>query len=51
MLGYAGWEPGQLEDEIKDNGWLVADATPKIVFELDSSAKWTAALKSWGLIR
>ena len=49
MLGYAGWEPGQLENEIKDNGWLVADATPEIVFDTDSSAKWTAALKSLGV--
>jgi putative transcriptional regulator len=49
MLGYAGWEPGQLENEIKDNGWLVADATPQIVFELDSSAKWMAAIKSLGI--
>ncbi len=49
MLGYSGWEPGQLEEEIKDNGWLVADATPEIVFGADSAAKWTAALKSLGI--
>ena len=49
MLGYAGWEPGQLENEIRDNGWLVADATPEIVFGPDSSVKWTAALKTIGV--
>lgn len=49
MLGYAGWEPGQLENEIRNNGWLVADATPQIVFGADSSAKWSEALKSLGI--
>ncbi len=49
MLGYTGWEPGQLENEIMENGWLVADATPEIVFGSDSSMKWTAALNSLGI--
>jgi len=49
MLGYSGWEPGQLENEIKDNGWLVTDATPELVFGADSSEKWTAALKTLGV--
>ncbi|MEM1388651.1 MAG: YqgE/AlgH family protein [Pseudomonadota bacterium] len=48
-LGYSGWGPGQLEDEIHRNGWLTCDATPEIVFEPDSSKKWTAALKSLGV--
>ncbi len=49
MLGYAGWEGGQLEDEIVDNGWLVTDATPEIVFGSDANAKWVAALKTLGI--
>ncbi len=49
MLGYAGWEPGQLEHEIVDNGWLVTDATPEIVFGSDSQIKWVAALKTLGV--
>ncbi|MGR3291307.1 MAG: YqgE/AlgH family protein [Paracoccaceae bacterium] len=49
MLGYAGWEPGQLENEIKDNGWLVADATPEIVFGTGNSDKWKAALGTLGI--
>ncbi len=32
VLGYAGWGPGQIEDEIAQNGWLTADATPDLVF-------------------
>ncbi len=49
MLGYAGWAPGQLEAEILANGWLVADATPELVFADDGRAKWNAALKSLGV--
>ncbi|MEE9387372.1 MAG: YqgE/AlgH family protein [Paracoccaceae bacterium] len=49
MLGYAGWEPGQLENEIKANGWLVADASHEIVFGADSSTMWVAALKTLGV--
>lgn len=49
MLGYSGWGPGQLEQEIVDNGWLVTDASPEIVFGSDSSVKWTAALKTLGV--
>lgn len=48
-LGYAGWGPGQLEDEIARNGWLTADGTPEIVFGEDNAAKWTAALATLGI--
>lgn len=49
MLGYSGWGPGQLEAEIGMNGWLTTEATPELVFDLDSSAKWSAALKGLGV--
>lgn len=48
-LGYAGWGKGQLESEIARNGWLVADATPDLVFSRASETKWTAALKTLGI--
>ena len=48
-LGYAGWGPGQLEDEILANGWLTCDADPAIVFDLDDTQKWQAALRSIGV--
>jgi len=47
-LGYAGWGPGQLEGEIADNGWLVADATPELVFGADE-VKWDRAVRSLGV--
>ncbi len=45
-LGYSGWGPGQLEDEIRANGWLVAPADPEIVFGEPDPEKWQAALQS-----
>ncbi len=48
-LGYSGWGPGQLEDELGQNGWLTCDATPEIVFAPDDGGKWMAALASMGI--
>ncbi len=47
-LGYSGWGPGQLEAEIQDNGWLICDASPKIVFDTPWDKKWNAAMRSLG---
>lgn len=47
-LGYAGWGPGQLENEIRANGWLICDADPAVVFDTAIDKKWTAATKSLG---
>ncbi len=49
MLGYAGWGPDQLEDEISRNGWLTADAAPELVYDMPDDAKWAAALNSIGV--
>lgn len=48
-LGYAGWGPGQLDDEILDNGWLTTDAFDDIIFGRDDSGKWSAALRGMGV--
>ena len=48
-LGYAGWGPGQLENEILHNGWLTTEATPELVFDAQDGRKWEAALKSLGV--
>lgn len=48
-LGYAGWGPGQLEEEIADNGWLVADGAPELVFDRDYGGKWVGAVRSLGI--
>lgn len=48
-LGYTGWGPGQLENELVNNGWLVCDAPEDILFGRASEHKWTAALKVLGV--
>lgn len=48
-LGYAGWGPGQLEDEISNNGWLTCDPRNDIVFGRANEHKWSAALKTLGI--
>lgn len=48
-LGYAGWGPGQLENEIKRNGWLTADAAKDLVFAPNDDDKWQDALKALGV--
>ncbi|MFX0546142.1 YqgE/AlgH family protein [Roseovarius sp. S1116L3] len=48
-LGYAGWGPGQLEGEIAENGWLICDASAKLVFGTRTPDKWTSALATLGI--
>ena len=48
-LGYAGWSPGQLEDEILRNGWLTCDADPDLVFSAEAGSKHELALKKLGV--
>lgn len=49
ILGYSGWGAGQLEDEIARNGWLTADASPQLVFQVPAASKWSAAMESLGV--
>lgn len=48
-LGYAGWGPGQLDSEIRANGWLHAAADPELVFDLDADTKWERAIAKIGI--
>jgi putative transcriptional regulator len=48
-LGYCGWEPGQLEDEIGDNGWLTTPASSDLIFSTPMDKRYTQALKYAGI--
>jgi len=48
-LGYSGWGPGQLEDEILRNDWLTCDAAPELIFAADPRRKWAGALATLGI--
>ena len=43
-LGYAGWGPGQLDQEMQDNAWLSAPASLDILFDRDHETKWRRAM-------
>ncbi len=51
LLGYAGWEAGQLEQEMLDNDWILGDASQKLVFDTPSADQWTMAAKAVGFER
>ena len=48
-LGYAGWEPGQLENEMLANSWLSVPATTDIVFDTPFAERWTRAAETIGI--
>jgi putative transcriptional regulator len=48
-LGYAGWAPGQLEQEIQENGWLHCAADPELIFGADTAHKYDKALRKIGI--
>ncbi len=48
-LGYAGWEPGQLEQEIYHNSWFTTPADHDILFAQDVNSKWEKAASLIGI--
>jgi len=48
FAGYAGWSPGQLEDEMKRKAWLTHPASLELVFETDPKNLWQSILRQKG---
>ena len=49
FLGYSGWSAGQLEEELKQNSWIVSDkVNESLLFETPASQMWQDALKALG---
>jgi putative transcriptional regulator len=48
-LGYAGWGVGQLEEELKNNGWLTVVADEELLFDSDLDSKWDRAMAKIGI--
>ncbi len=49
LLGYSGWGPGQLAQEMSRGAWLHTAADPSLVFETPAEAMWETALRSLGI--
>ena len=48
-LGYAGWDGGQLEREIRANAWLIAPVDLSLIFDLPFESRWHAAGRLLGV--
>jgi putative transcriptional regulator len=48
FAGYAGWSPGQLEDEMKRKAWLTHPGSLELVFDTDSEQLWPKILRAKG---
>jgi putative transcriptional regulator len=48
FAGYAGWSPGQLEDEMKRDTWMIHPASVDLVFHPDPTQLWPMILKEKG---
>jgi putative transcriptional regulator len=48
FAGHSGWGPGQLEDELEEESWIVAPAQRDDVFEAEPEALWATVLRRQG---
>ena len=48
-LGYSGWGAGQLEEEIKRNGWITVEARPEVIFDTPAERRYEKALSLLGI--
>lgn len=48
FLGYSGWDAGQLEDEIKEDSWLVTDVDENLIMQEANNSSWADFVKKAG---
>lgn len=48
LAGYAGWGPGQLDEELAQSAWLIGDIHLDLVFDVSASAMWETAIRRLG---
>lgn len=48
LVGYAGWAPSQLENEIRSGAWLPTDLATDVVFDVPTDDAWTQAYARMG---
>lgn len=48
FLGYSGWDAGQLEEEINENSWLVADISQHDLMNIDENMMWVESVRAMG---
>src|SRR5688572_5837519 len=48
LAGYAGWGPGQLDEELAQSAWLMADVELDLIFDIPPGQMWEAAIRRLG---
>jgi putative transcriptional regulator len=48
IAGYAGWGPGQLDQELEQSSWLIMPVELDLIFEIPSAASWEMAIRRLG---
>ena len=48
VVGYAGWGPGQLDDELAASSWLMSPVHPDLVFDTPIDQMWETAIRRLG---
>lgn len=49
VMGYSGWEGGQLGRELTEAAWIHSDVDADFVFDLPAEGLWSAAIRRLGL--
>jgi putative transcriptional regulator len=48
IAGYAGWGPGQLDDELAQSAWLMAEVQLDLIFDIEPAKMWETAIRRLG---
>ena len=48
LAGYAGWGPGQLDEELAQSAWLMSDVDLDLIFDISASLMWETAIRRLG---
>lgn len=48
LMGYAGWGPGQLDEELRESAWLISEVDLGLVFDVRASEMWEKAIRRLG---
>jgi putative transcriptional regulator len=48
LAGYAGWGPGQLDEELAQSAWLMGDVALDLIFDVEPSVMWETAIRRLG---
>jgi len=48
LMGYAGWGPGQLDEELRASAWLISGVETDLIFDVDAEQMWETAIRRLG---